>query len=363
MGTKRIEEIDKNFVSAKIGDRELVFLDIHNKPFEISGLGWFDEERQYCRLPVKRLPETNEGVQFLAWNMAGAMVRFRSNSRSLAIRYELRSTDDMSHIPRTAISGFDLFQGVGKSKTYLRTAIPVAGIANVEALLLENGNGQMTEWTLNFPLYNGVKLVQIGVDPDSQIDSPTPFMVQKPILFYGSSITQGGCASRPGNAYTHIVSRWLDASMLNFGFSGSARAEPVMAELMCSRQMSVFVYDYDHNAPTAAYLRETHEAFYKMIRKYRPELPIVMVAKPNFDKNNPECCERRDIVRRTYDNAIASGDKRVYHVENETLFGSKDRDACTVDGCHPNDLGFMRMAEAIYPAVRKALIESGQISR
>jgi hypothetical protein len=186
MGTKRIEDVDKNFVSAKIGDRELVFLDILNKPFEISGLGWLDEERQYCRLPVKRLPETNEGVQILAWHTAGAMLRFRSNSRSLAIRYELRSTDDMSHIPRTAISGFDLFQGVGKSKTYLRTAIPVAGIANVEALMLENGNGQMTEWTLNFPLYNGVKFVQIGVDPGSQIDSPTPFRIQKPILFYGS---------------------------------------------------------------------------------------------------------------------------------------------------------------------------------
>jgi hypothetical protein len=361
MASKRIEDIDKNFISAKIGQRELIFLDILNKPFEISGLGWLDVEKEYCRLPVKRLPETNEGVQLLGWNTSGAMLRFRSNSRTLAIRYELRSTNDMSHIPRTAISGFDLFRGVGKSKTYFRTAFPEAQKANVESLLMENGDGQFTEWTLNFPLYNGVKFVQIGVDPDSRIEAPTPFTIQKPITFYGSSITQGGCASRPGNAYTHIIARWLDANLLNFGFSGSARAEPVMAELICSREMSVFVYDYDHNAPTVEYLRDTHEAFYKFIRRYKPEVPIVMVAMPTFDKNDPVCCQRRDIVRRTYDNALTHGDRRVYYVESELLFGTKDRDACTVDGCHPNDLGFMRMAENIYPAVQRALIESGQM--
>jgi lysophospholipase L1-like esterase len=86
-----------------------------------------------------------------------------------------------------------------------------------------------------------------------------------------------------------------------------------------------------------------------------------MVAMPTFDRNDPVCCQRRDIVRRTYDNAVAHGDQRVYHVESELLFGTKDRDACTVDGCHPNDLGFMRMAENIYPAVQRALIESGQM--
>lgn len=363
MTTKRIEDIDKNFVTAKIWDRELFFVDILNKPFEISGLGWFDEEREYCRLPVKRLPETNEGVQSLAWHTAGAMVRFRSDSRSLAIRYELRSPDDMPHMPRTGISGFDLYRGVGVSKVHARTVSPEARSTNIEMMLVVDGAGQMEEWTLNFPLYNGVKSVHIGVDPGSRIDAPTPFTIQKPILFYGSSITQGGCASRPGNAYTHIIARRLDANLLNFGFSGSARAEPVMAQLMCSREMSVFVYDYDHNAPSADYLRETHEPFYRLIRKYKPELPIIMLARPNFYKDDPECCERRDIVRRTYEKAIADGDNRVYHIENELLFGSCERDACTVDCCHPNDLGFMRMAEAVYPVVRQALIDSGQIDR
>jgi len=358
---KRIEEIDKNFIVAEIGNHKLTFLDILNKPFEISGLGWLDEEREFCRLPVARLPETNEGVQVLAWHTAGAMVRFKSDSKTLAIRYELRSPDDMSHMPRTGISGFDLYKGTGLAKKYLRTAIPNAQTTHVESLLIANGSGEMTEWTLNFPLYNGVKIVQIGVDPASRIDSPTPFTIKLPIAFYGSSITQGGCASRPGNAYTHIIARWLDANLLNFGFSGSARGEAVMAEQIASRPMSVFVYDYDYNAPDVDHLRRTHEPFYQIIRKAQPTLPIVMVARPDYDKDDPICCERQRVVRQTYDQAVAAGDRHVYYVDNATLFGAKDRDACTVDNCHPNDLGFMRMAEAIYPAVREALIKSGQL--
>ncbi len=360
MAAKRIEEIDKNFVAKKVGDREMVFADIANKPFDITGLGWFDKERKYCRLPEARLPETNEGVQGLAWHTAGAMVRFRSDSKTLAIRYELISGGDMPHMPRTGISGFDVYCGIGVEKQFV--AVTRADINNtgVEALLVSDRGGRTEEWTLNFPLYNGVKSVCIGVDPGSKIDPPTPFTIQKPVAFYGSSITQGGCASRPGNAYTHIVCRWLDANLLNFGFSGSARAEPVMAELMMAPEMSAFVYDYDHNAPSAEYLAQTHESFFKLLRKARPNLPITMVGRPDFHPDNGECRNRQAIIRQTYENAVTAGDKRVYHVNNELLFGPQNRDACTVDTCHPNDIGFMRMAEAIYPVLRRALNDSRQ---
>lgn len=355
---KRIEDIDKNFVARKVGDRDLVFADVANPPFSITGLGWFDRARTYCRLPEERLAETNEGVRALAWHTAGAMVRFRSDTGALAIRYELRSGDDMPHMPRTGISGFDLYCGAGLHKRFVRTAVPGIGLMDIESLLICDGCRETREWTLNFPLYNGVKGVWIGVDPGSRVEPPTPFAVQKPIAFYGSSITQGGCASRPGNAYTHIVCRWLDAPLLNFGFSGSARAEAVMAELMMALDMSVFVYDYDHNAPSAEYLAGTHEPFFKLLRQAKPDLPIVMVGMPNFDPEDPDCRARQAIIRRTYENAVAAGDRRVYHINNELLFGAAERDACTVDGCHPNDLGFMRMARAVYPIIRQALAES-----
>lgn len=355
MPAKRIEEIDKNFVSQKVGDREFHFYDIANPPFVISGLGWFDREKQYCRLPVARLPETNDGVQFLAWNTAGARIRFRTDSRNIALKYELNSGSDMSHMPRTGISGFDLYRGVGTEKSFAGVSVPAINATSVETLFAVGGTGQIEEWTLNFPLYNGVKTVVVGVDPGSRIEPPTPFTFPRPVAYYGSSITQGGCASRPGNAYPSLIGRWLDADHLNFGFSGSARGEPVMAEMMASLDLGVFVLDYDHNAPTADHLEQTHEPFYRLMRKARPDLPIILVGRPDFHPEYTDTRRRQAIIRRTFENAVAAGDRRVFHLNNELLFGAQNRDACTVDGCHPNDLGFMRMAEAIYPVIRRAL--------
>lgn len=128
-----------------------------------------------------------------------------------------------------------------------------------------------------------------------------------------------------------------------------------MAELISQIEMSAFVLDYDHNAPTVEYLKETHEDFFKIIRNAQPDLPIIIVTKPDFDNNVKENSIRRKIIFETYKNAIDRGDKNVYFVDGETLFGTKDRDSCTVDSCHPNDLGFMRMAEHIYPTIKKAL--------
>jgi lysophospholipase L1-like esterase len=355
MKTQKIEDIDKNFVAQKVGDRELIFADIAQTPFAVSGLGWFYKEKKYCRLPESRLPETNEGVRFLAWNTAGAMVRFRSNSKTLALRYELNTSDDMSHMPRTGISGFDLYRGGGTEKKFAGVSIPPPRQTQIEAVWVASGSGQTEEWTLNFPLYNGVKTVSIGFDPGCTLEPPTPFTFPKPVAFYGSSITQGGCASRPGNAYTHLVCRWLDANLLNFGFSGNARAEPIMAELMMSLDLSALVLDYDHNAPSADYLEQTHEPFYKLLRQAKPNLPLILVGRPDFNPENVDCRRRQAIIRRTFENAVAAGDRRIYHLNNELLLGTQNRDACTVDGCHPNDLGFMRMAEAIYPVVRQAL--------
>ena len=117
-----------------------------------------------------------------------------------------------------------------------------------------------------------------------------------------------------------------------------------MAELMMSLEMSAFVYDYDHNAPDADYLARTHEPFYKLLRAARPTLPILMMGRPDFYPEDPELRKRQATIRRTYENAVAAGDRRVYHLNNELLFGPQHRDSCTVDTCHPNDLGFMRMA-------------------
>ncbi|MBQ3554213.1 MAG: hypothetical protein IJA08_05980 [Clostridia bacterium] len=176
----------------------------------------------------------------------------------------------------------------------------------------------------------------------------------KPVLFYGSSITEGAHTTRPSNAYTALLSSWLDFDYYNLGFSGGAKGNPEIADFINTLDISAFVLDYDHNAPDVAHLEATHEPFFKKIREKNPNLPILMMTSPDFDYA-PDKAERREVVRKTYENAVAAGDKNVYFLDGETFFGTEDRHSCTSDTCHPNDLGHYRMAKVILPVMRKML--------
>jgi len=354
MEEKRIAEIDKNFDTQSSTDIKLAYYDVKSGVFEISGFPWFCKNNSFCRLDINSLNILSEGVQYLAWNTAGGAIRFASDSTALAVKVELASGEDMPHMPRSGSSGIDIYVGSGKNKRHFGTAMPGSGEKSYQAVF-EGLNREMREWTLYMPLYNGVMNLHVGLEPGSRLEKPSPYTIQKPVVFYGSSITQGGCASRPGNAYTHIICRWMDANMVNLGFSGNAKGEPEMANLIASLQMSAFVLDYDHNAPDADHLAITHEAFFNIIRNAQPELPVIIVTKPDFDSNPEINALRRKVIYKTYRNALNNNDSNVYFVDGQTLFGEKDRDACTVDGCHPNDLGFMRMAERIYPVLKQAL--------
>ena len=131
-----------------------------------------------------------------------------------------------------------------------------------------------------------------------------------------------------------------------------------MARYIASQEMSVFVMDYDHNAPDAAHLERTHEPFFRIIRDAQPDLPVVMMSMPDFDRDPANNSRRRDIIRRTYENAAAAGDKNVYFIDGETFFGDAERELCTVDDCHPNDIGFLRMADVLTPVLRGILYAS-----
>ena len=348
---KSISDIDSNFKIEELGGRQYRFINFDQKPFELSGFAWFDANHKLCRLPESIFPDINKGAQVLAWHTSGGMLRFKTDSKSVAIKAKIRSTGDMSHMARSGSNGFDVYLGSGSAKRYIKSAMPQGGSDKIE-MNIYNGSG-MQELTINFPLYNGINELSIGVDPECKVDTPTPYKYQKPILFYGSSITQGGCASRPGNNYSQLLGRWLDANVINLGFSGSAKGEPAIAEAIASLELTAFVMDYDHNAPDVAHLQNTHEKFFSIIREKQPNLPIIIVTKPDVAANSNS--PRTDVIRKTYDNAIAAGDKNVYFVNGNTLFGTSNRDACTVDGCHPNDLGFMRMAETIYPVLKDAI--------
>ncbi len=351
----KIEEIDVNFKKSEIGGKELIFTNALQAPFQLSGFAWYNQEHKMCRLPESVLPFTNDGVRCLAYHTSGGMIRFRTNAATIAIHAELNEPGDMNHMPRNASAGFDLYLDTGKNKTYFKSISPGIGENKIEGILADGlPENEMREWSLYMPLYSGVNNVEIGVTPGCDFNLPTAFNIEKPIVFYGSSITQGGCASRSGNAYINFLGRWIDAPVVNLGFSGSGRGEIAIAEAIASLDISAFILDYDHNAPDPQHLKDTHEKFFKIIRDKQPELPIIMMSKCDFYQND-DCCQRREIIRQTWLNAVNNGDKNAFFIDGETLFGTDNRDACTVDGCHPNDIGFFRMAKTVLPVLLEAI--------
>lgn len=352
--TLSIKDIDPNFKALEIDGTPLVFQTADRPPFRLSGLPWYAQERQWCRLPQTLLPSASDGVRWLGWNTSGVRVHFRTDSSAIGLHATLRDGVDMSHMARSGSGGFDLYEGSGSAKVFRSNLRHDPGCTAVRGLFCRAMPPQMREWTVYFPLYSGVSSFSIGLDPDSRVEPPAPFDYEHPVLFYGSSITQGGCASRPGNSHAAIITRRLNADLVNWGFSGNAIGEPVMARTIATLNLSAFVLDYDHNAPSAEHLDATHEPFFRIIRQAHPDLPVVFVSKPDF-YGTSQCLRRRDLIRRTWEKASSAGDRRVWFVDGETLFGSTERDLCTVDGCHPNDIGFLRMADAITPVLRDAL--------
>jgi lysophospholipase L1-like esterase len=195
------------------------------------------------------------------------------------------------------------------------------------------------------PLYNGVKSVELGVPKGRTLTKAKPPAKPRPsIVFYGTSITQGGCASRPGMAFTAIAGRKLDATVVNLGFSGSGRMEMAWAALLAELDPSVYVLDTMTNM-SAPQVSERVAPFVKALRKARPSTPIVFVEDASLKGLHPT--ERGRIL----ETAVA----QLYVLSNQGLLG--DDTEGTVDGCHPNDLGMMRHADAIAKGLRTLVFE------
>ncbi|MBE6581242.1 MAG: hypothetical protein E7650_06480 [Ruminococcaceae bacterium] len=360
----RIEDIDKNLVvETTITEPDLVWLDVREAPFVLYGVRYDEAQGRFVRMPQEVANEISAGVSGgLNRCTAGGRVRFRTNSRYIAIKAVMKNGAPMVHMPLTGQSGFDLYRVDKKGKdTYYRTFVPPRGMSEGYASAHWLESGDVYDYTINFPLYDGVKELYVALKKEALLEAPTPYAIEKPVVYYGSSITQGGCASRPGNAYQAIISRKLGVDHINLGFSGSAKGEIKMAEYIATLDMSAFVLDYDHNTNNEEHLAATHEPFFKVIRAAHPDLPIVIVSAPNVLLKGDErfsygrFTARRAIIRRTYENALLAGDNKVWFIDGAQLFKGEDWDACTVDGTHPNDLGFQRMAVRIGRDLKKAL--------
>ena len=345
-----IEEIDSNFtVNSDLGRDDIRFFDVKKTPNYLFGLR-FDTER-FFRMDEDFAATLSDGVFSCNRCTSGGRIRFRTNSPFVAVSIQLSRHEVMRHMAPSGSAGFDLYV----DGRFFRAFLPSASNMLKDYDRIEHiGNGEEHEIMIHFPLYNRVDRIHVGVQENAWVTEAQPYAVERPVVFYGSSITQGGCVSRPGIAYPAYISRWLDFDYINLGFSGNAKGELSMAEYIASLDPSVFVMDYDHNTPSYEHLEATHYAFYERFRALRPTTPIVMVSAPDV-RWYPCLYARRDLIRRNYEAAVAAGDDRVFFVDGETLMGGDDWDSCTVDGCHPNDLGHYLMAKGIAPTVKRAL--------
>lgn len=350
----KLSELDKNFKQSTTLD--LQNLEYHyylNGRFTISGADHYSENGKcLVRIPelvMEKVREEagNSGVYNLAHCPAGVRIRFKTTSPYVAVK-SVCSSDSVGYF------SFDLYERKDDTFKHIKN---LAGNGNTSSFesFVNVGDESLKEFEIQLPILTCVNDVYIGLKSGSVIEKPSEYYYNKPIVFYGSSITHGASSSRPGNAYTAIISRRLSAEYINLGFSGNAKGEVAMAEYIASLDMSAFVLDYDHNSPTVEHLKQTHERFFKIVREKNPTLPIIMVTRPNTAYNLLSDAERKEVIFKTYLNAKSAGDENVYFVDGSSFLLSDTADTQIVDQCHPSDAGFLRMAEVIGSVIKCAI--------
>ena len=352
------------FTNARIISEALVAYNARGKPFQIYGLYRPEETGLFKRLPADVAERTSKNVNLLYRNTAGARIRFKTDSSFIAVGAIYPPMEFSS--PRSAalssVGGycFDLYAD-GK---FCRVLWPEGLVqdGSINHFVIKNGQYEgsydfetkkMREITLYFPSFVNISEVYIGLQEDAIVDSGMEYVNEKPVVFYGSSITHGACASRPGNIYENILSRRMNMDYINLGFAGSAQAEETMIDYISTIDMSVLVFDYDHNAKTPEALEKTHYPALERFRKVQPDTPIIMLSRPNQCCGEAEAKKRVQIIRKSYKKLWDKGDRNIHFINGQTIYKSRDSEMMTVDDTHPTDLGFYCIAKAIEKVLKQ----------
>ena len=304
------------------------------------------KENKYDRLPASYKEIVREPVWDLAKNSAGLSIRFLSNSSLITVKWELLNNFSMDHMPDTGIKGVDLYFKENDKWQYINTGRPIG--FNNEYRLVENMNNELREYKIFLPLYDGVKNIEIGIDNSSYIKKPEK-SEKKPIIFYGTSITQGACASRPGMAHTNIISRKLDRNVINLGFSGNGRMEKSIAKLISESNPAFYVIECMPNMYPPDLITSNTIPLVDIIREKHPDTPIVLVdlfTSPltALDSNMKKLTsEMNNSLKNEYDKMINNGYNNIIYLETQSALGNDFEG--TVDAVHFTDLGFMRYSD------------------
>ena len=352
----KMQEVDKELNPA-VGDKtDVEWFNIFNEPFSLHGLSYEEEIGFFTRMPMEKAVKVRKYMDILTKQTAGGRIRFITDSPYVCISSDIENRSGMYHMPLTGSHGF----GVYANNDYYGVVAPAPwdfggegdSIKIQGAKDLKDG---LKEITVCFPHYNGVKKVFVGLKKGSTIKKANDYSIKTPVLFYGSSITQGGCVSHPGVDYVGHLSRWLDFDFINFGFSGTSALEPEIADYMIEQNFSLFFMDYD-----AWGLNDNHEEvivnFIKKLRNKHPNVPVVLTTRPDFYKAdaNPQH-DLNNANRNAYKILKKLGYKNIYYVDATKMFGKVNGHLCSMDTTHPSDLGFYQMAKTLYPIFKKAL--------
>lgn len=326
--------------------------------FKLIGKGFSDMEGSFDRLPAKLNGKTRPPVWSLSKNCSGLALRFRTNSKVIAARWEVTKDATMNHFAPSGIKGVDLYGYKEGKWLFVNSGRPTG--KKTTATIISNMAGEEVEYLLYLPLYDGLVSLEIGVSASAEITNPQINSPQKekPVVFYGTSITQGGCASRAGMAYPNILSRMLDRETINLGFSGNGQLDLEIADAMADIDASCFVIDCLPNV-TVDQMKEKYARFLEIIREKRPNVPILMVESilfPHryFDQKTDALLQQKNAtLKKIYLELKKGGDNHLYYQSADQLIGT-DSEA-TVDGVHLTDLGFLRMSEQLYPVIRELM--------
>jgi hypothetical protein len=340
----------------------LRWLALTNEEVQVCGLPWFSENAgDLVRLPLRLKSSFRPAVWSLANCPSGARIRLRSDTKNLSLRLEYRSAPNMANMHAFGQTGVDAYV----DGDYLVTAVAdkEAKPKKVYETALFDFSKQPRmerDITLYLPLYKPVKVLGIGVDPGAKAAAPKPFALSKPVVFYGTSITQGGCASRPGMSYEAILARMLNIDFVNLGFSGNGLGEPEVAQAAAEIDAACYVLDFGANHKTGEAMRAVYAPFLDAVRAKHPRTPIVVMTplytarELRLPSLGADWQERRDHITQVVRERMSRGDTNLFLVDGARLLGPAPGD-CLVDGGHPNDLGFYRMAEGLAPVLRRAL--------
>lgn len=351
-------ELDKNLaVNTTIGDAEVTWHDVRNSPFSLHGF-YKSDGSTFRRVPEDVAVATSEKVGKISEESAGGRVRFTTDSPYIAIRAKFSAVGRSPHLTMLSTVGFDLYiDGEFGSRFVKEFRMPYDMTDSYEQILHLECSKKRT-YTINFPLRSVVESLEIGLKPNSFLGEAVPYRDIEPLVFYGSSIVHGVGASRPGLAYPAIISRDMNIDYQNLGFSGNALAETAIAEWISTLPMSVFIFDYDHNTPNTEHLANTHYKFYETVRKNNPDVPFIMISAPDYwprAKDWESLLEHRDVIMESYLKARALGDKNVYFIDGISFNVAPHQYEMTLDSVHPNDSGYIRMADSIGSVIKHIL--------